>query len=91
MTWPLTQWYSVEQKPVRQGFYFSLVVGYDQRPDMELAWWDGRRWRSDDGETWAHVTHWRGLAFNPASAVESDDADTPYGQPMRMGWWVPKP
>lgn len=84
--WPLTQWYSVEQKPVRQGFYFSLVVGYDQRPDMELAWWDGRRWSSDDGETWAHVTHWRGLAFNPASVQRR------FGWGSgEAGWWVPKP
>ena len=80
MTWPLSPWYPATTKPVRPGVYLCTRPSWVA---IHMLRWDGRMWRYQDGVAALSDWHWRGLAFDPASATEVTTAI--------RGWWVPKP
>ena len=55
----LTEWFSADVEPVRQGSYQIKDSKLPGWPFPTYATWDGQKW-SDDS-----ITQWRGLAENP--------------------------
>lgn len=84
-------WFQITVNPVRDGVY--MVKWWDG--SISLMNWCAGTWHWYDGHpiTMQHGgdMHWRGLAFDPASAQECIDIDAPFWVTARPGWWVPKP
>ena len=78
----LTPWFPARLKPKRKGDYLARFD--NGRHSADLLRFDGKRWWWDDIEIRQRSFFWRGLAFDPSRAVESQDAET--GCP---GMWVP--
>lgn len=79
----ITPWFPPTTKPVRDGEYLTRIDRWDEFPTP-------MRWSVD---RWIGIRHspignqnleWRGLAFDPAAAVECE------GGGMRW-WWVSQP
>lgn len=58
----LTDWFPVTTKPVRKGIYEILTQESINWPFPNKGEWDGKKWNFLDHT----VTHWRGLAKDPA-------------------------
>lgn len=59
-----------------------------------MLYWNGQQWTTSNGLPWDEDLtdfEWRGLAFDPQTAEIIPDADTPYGERKRYGYWIPLP
>lgn len=84
----LTDWFPVGVNPVRKGFYLTAAV---DSTVVTVRYWTGAHWELSGFQHAFPPLMWAGLAFNPAAAVESVDAESPNPLNPRRGWWVPQP
>ena len=85
----LTDW--IEGTPLKNRPGMYIAAERDCRHMPELMRWNGQQWLWLSGsETTTRWTHFRGLAFDPASAEYGTLRHETRGGIKRTGWFVPE-